>query len=217
MKDYRYALRNFNISDDEYINLVDDVLNDIAYDTRCFRKLVPVDIYEAKKKYNLVDILTGYEKDTMYNLINPDIGEDTKDYSKTAIMLEANYIDKILLRNGDIYEPANVSVPNVTLNDLLVQIGETDYELRISLDDRVYRFYFEISYIPNIQQIFDKREVLIQNALIAGLLYKASVLYSSRFDVNMISYYEKIYELEKRKVINKITNFYSDKGAMIWE
>jgi len=197
MKDYRYYIRDVNISDEQYINLIDDIITEIAYQTNIFKKEIMFDVIPDQKYYDMNAILASYEKNT-YSVITVDTSDvnDTGDYSKAL-----NSIIDIRLydtsRNNNLKKDPIDSNVSVIGSDFIIENTSVVKYIGEKLRKSNWRRYFAIlSFIPTIKQIKDQRELKIQKALIAGLRYKANSMYTDQNDQNYIIELKKNYEYE---------------------
>lgn len=226
MKDYRYYIRDFKISDEEYNNIIDDIINEIAYKTNIWKKEFWFDVIPEQKYYDMNALLRNYERDSYSTIVSlPPKGLDTDslDYSKSI----ANILDVRLDKYGDAFNEKTI----VTVNNNISAIGsdftfENQWTLKFigyipknKLNTSYFRRYFAIvSIVPNIEQIYDARESIVANAIVAGLRYKTAMMYTDQNDQSFDLQLKKTYEFELNKLIDShphIVNWHMNKRVWL--
>jgi len=203
MKDYRYYLRDIELNDIEYQNIIDDIIVDIAYETNIFKKEITFDVIANKKYYDLNSILYMYEKDKNSVLsTSDDYVDNTGDYSRNLLhIIDVRLFDTSKNREFN-NKPIDSNVSSIG-SDFIIENRSVLKYIGHELKDTEWRRYIAIvSFIPTIDQIEDQRETMIQNALLAGLRFKAQTLYTDQNDQQYHMNLKKIYELELNKLKN---------------
>ena len=203
MKDYRYYLRDLEIDDDEYLNLIEDLVTEIAYETDIFKKEIIFDVIPNQNYYNINSILGSYEKNTNSTIVtDDDTVNDTGDYSRSL----KSIIDIRLFNTSKNVELGLDPIDNRHSSlgsDFVVENETTLKYIGPKLEDGEWRRYFcLVSIIPNVKQIHDQRETKIQKALVNGLRYKAQSFYTDQNDQNFIIGLKKNYEYEVNHLKN---------------
>ena len=224
MKDYRVYLRDYNLSDDEYDAIMDDLLNEIAYQTNIWKKEFWFDAVDGQDYYDLNALLMMYEHDeysTITDTAPDDYDSDTKDYSKSI----ANILD-VRLHS---YFRENSKEPKINPINTSSIGSDFVYENRFSLryvgeplKNFNYKRYFTIvSIVPEKEQILEAKETIVTKCFISGLQYKTALLYPDRIDMNFIQFLKRNYEFELNKLIDTEPNIqqwqnkYINKGKFI--
>ena len=203
MKDYRYYLRDLNVNDDEYKNLIQDICDEIFSKTNILKKNFLFDVTNKTNIYNVNAMLLAYEKDVYAN-INEDCPNDSCDtgsYSKNANSIIDIVLVKHITKDNE-YE----------IKQLRSSIGSDFYEDIDNIliykgkkleDGEIKRYKITVSTIPKIDSINLKIENEIRECLINGLRYKVNVMYNNTQYENIEYALKKDYYYSLNKLIDK--------------
>jgi len=233
---YRIYVKEFSLTDDELIQVIKDVLSDIAISTHFFKKAFGFSVEKNIREYDFYSLFKlsesfSYDIDTIYfggdnSIINKLIslngnntnnsqlftGSFNKNIEYENELIDINDIIKInnnsTNKENKIIDDSKLHYCIVSVFDRFEHINDYKYLYKPEIKENDY-FICIVSIIPDIKLI-DLFEKDIRNCLISGIKYMLSTNFLNMDDINTTNMLSNIYENEKRKLMNRV-NFYQTK------
>lgn len=225
---YRKYIRNLSISDEDLEDMIKDIIEDIARDTKIFKDYFAFTLSECVSDYNIKYLYDGYKQnqkeyeletvspvsdpDLLVQFINSIYGEKCNTVSlvsETYTEVETELENNTLLHVNQIVEVNNNQIKNLLDGDLLylrenfIVTMDTGKFKQLYVDTDYLPVLCSVTIIPDLDKISDNTERIIRTAIINGIKYFLSDTYSDPNGAQVGNIlYQRYYSSKKQLLYN---------------
>jgi len=224
---YKKYIRDTNYTDDDIYNLIKDVFEEVAFDTRVFKDVFAFTISNRESVYNIKEMYDVFQKfnddvtidfvetlevkqltddDIKDILVDPTI-QTTSMEATTKEMCYNEYVSTIsmCIFNEDTNRLEYIE------NDWFQLVTQDIYQLNKVLNDgEEYNIITTVHIVPNINNVDKAVEIMCRNAIISGMKFHTNGAYeNAQNDQGTNLLYQRYYNARKQLSMD-FPNYISD-------